>query len=171
MASHTKLIGRHLYTHLITVVVGELCQGQVLISATLEVQDLCSQHVLQNLDSPLWLSVRLRMKHYAHPHMCPHSPLETPPKLSREPGIPIRYDETDTPYNCTISRIYNLSNSSNVKVIRTTRKCDDLVSRSTITHTASCPYDVRGKWVTKSIVTCSHFHSATSKAWSSPTGL
>ena len=48
-----SLIGRHLYTRLITVVVGELCQGQVLISATLEVQDACSQHVLQNLDSPL----------------------------------------------------------------------------------------------------------------------
>ena len=48
-----SLIGRHLYTRMITVVVGELCQGQVLISATLEVQDACSQHVLQNLDSPL----------------------------------------------------------------------------------------------------------------------
>ena len=47
-----SLIGRHLYTRLITVVVGELCQGQVLILATLEVQDVCSQHVLQNLDSP-----------------------------------------------------------------------------------------------------------------------
>ena len=37
-----SLIGRHLYTRLITVVVGELCQGQVLIPATLEVQDACS---------------------------------------------------------------------------------------------------------------------------------
>ena len=143
----------------------------MLIPATLEVQDACSQHVLQNLDSPLWLSVCLWMKHYAHPHLCPHGPLETPPKLSLEPGIPIRYDRDCTPYNWTISRIYNLSNSSNVKVIRTTKKCADLVSRTTITHTASCPYDVRGKWVTKSIVTWSHFHSATSKAWSSPAGL
>ena len=87
-----SLIGRHLYTRLITVVVDELCQGQVLILATLEVQDACSQHVLQNLDSPLSLSVRLRMKHYAHPHLCSHGPLETPPELSREPEIPIRYD-------------------------------------------------------------------------------
>ena len=37
-----SLIERHLYTRLITVVVGELCQGQVLIPATLEVQDACS---------------------------------------------------------------------------------------------------------------------------------
>ena len=34
--------------------------------------------------------------------------------------------------------------------------------RSTITHTASCLYGFHGKWVTKSIDTCSHFHSATS---------
>ena len=37
----------------------------------------------------------------------------------------------------TISQIYNRQNSSNVKVIRIARKCADLVSRSTITHTES----------------------------------
>ena len=36
-----------------------------------------------------------------------------------------------------------------VKVICAARKCADLVSRSTITHTASCLRCVRGKWVTK----------------------
>ena len=44
-----SLIGHHLYTRLITVVVGEIYQGKVLIPATLEVQDACSQHVLQEL--------------------------------------------------------------------------------------------------------------------------
>ena len=70
--------------------------------------------------------------------------------------------DTGTPCSRTISRIYNRQNLFNVKVIRTARKCADFVSRSTITHTASCLCCVRGKWVTKSIVTCSHFHSATS---------
>ena len=70
--------------------------------------------------------------------------------------------DTDTPCSQTISRMYNRQNHSNVKVISTVRKCADFVSRSTITHTVSCPCGVRGKWVTKSIVTCSHFHSATS---------
>ena len=71
--------------------------------------------------------------------------------------------DTGTPYSRTISQIYNRHNSSNMKVIHTARKCVDFVSRSTITHTASCLYGVRGKCVTKSIVTCSrsHFHSAT----------
>ena len=76
--------------------------------------------------------------------------------------------DTDTPCNRTISRIYNRQNSSSVKVIHTARKCADFVSQSTITHTASCLRGVRGKWVIKSIVTCSHFHSATSNGWSSP---
>ena len=70
--------------------------------------------------------------------------------------------DTGTPCSRTISRIYNRQNLSNVKVIRTARKCPYFVSWSTITHTASCPCSVSGKWVTKSIVTCSHFHSATS---------
>ena len=71
--------------------------------------------------------------------------------------------DTGTPYSRTISQIYNRHNSSNMKVIHKARKCVDFVSRSTITHTASCLYGVRGKCVTKSIVTCSrsHFHSAT----------
>ena len=68
--------------------------------------------------------------------------------------------DTGTPCSRTISRIYNWQNLSNAKVIRTARKCADLVSRSTITHTVSCLCGVCGKWVTKSIVTCSHFHSA-----------
>ena len=74
--------------------------------------------------------------------------------------------ETVTPCNRTISQIYNRHNSCSVKVIRTARKCADLVSRSTITHTASCLRYVCGKGVTKFIVTCSHFHTATSKGWS-----
>ena len=66
--------------------------------------------------------------------------------------------KTNTPCSWTISQIYNRQNSSNVKVIHTARKCADLVSRSTITHTTPCLRCVHGKWVTKSIVTCSHFH-------------
>ena len=76
-----------------------------------------------------------------------------------------------TPCSRTISLMYNRQNISSVKVIRTARKCADFVSQSTITYTASCLRDVRGKWVTKSIVACSHFHSATSNGWSSPTGF
>ena len=70
--------------------------------------------------------------------------------------------DTGTPCSLTISRMYNRQNLSKAKVIRTARKCADFVSRSTITHTVSCFCCVRGKWITKSIVTCSHFHSATS---------
>ena len=76
--------------------------------------------------------------------------------------------ETGTPCNRTISQIYNRHNSSSVKVIRTARKCVDLVSQSTITHTASCLRCVHGKWVIKSIMKFSHFHSATSNGWSIP---
>ena len=79
--------------------------------------------------------------------------------------------ETSTPCSRTISQIYNQHNSSSVKVIRTAIKCADFVNRSTITHTSSCLRNVHGKWVTKSIVTCSHFHSATSNGWSSPASL
>ena len=70
--------------------------------------------------------------------------------------------DTGTPCSRTISRMYYWQNLSNVKVIRIAKKCADFMSRSTITHTASCPCGVCGKWVTKSIVTCSHFHLATS---------
>ena len=70
--------------------------------------------------------------------------------------------DTGTPCSRTICRMYNRQNLSKAKVIRTGRKFANFVSRSTITHTASCFCCVRGKWVTKSIVTCSHFHSATS---------
>ena len=38
-------------------------------------------------------------------------------------------------------------------------KCADLVSRSIITQIVLFPFGLRGKAVTKSIVTCSHFHS------------
>jgi len=38
-------------------------------------------------------------------------------------------------------------------------KCADLVRRSTTTHTAFFPFGLRGRVVTKSIVTCSHFYS------------
>ena len=79
--------------------------------------------------------------------------------------------DTGTPCSQTVSRIHNRQNSSSVKVIRKVRKCVDFMSRSTITHTTSCLLGVHGKWVTKSIVTCSHFHSATSNGWSSPAGF
>ena len=36
-------------------------------------------------------------------------------------------------------------NSSSMKVIRTVRKCADLVSQSTITHTTSCFHTFHGK--------------------------
>ena len=41
--------------------------------------------------------------------------------------------DTGTPCSRTISRMYNLQNLSNVKVIYTTRKCADFVIQSTIT--------------------------------------
>ena len=79
--------------------------------------------------------------------------------------------DTDTPCGRTISRIYNRKNLSNVKVIRTAIKCANFVSWSTITHIASCPCGVHGKWVIKSIVMCSHFHLATSNGRSSPADI
>ena len=58
------------------------------------------------------------------------------------------YDTVDTGNPCKwkISLTYNLQNYSSVKVIRSARKCADLVSRSIITNTASCLRGVRGKW-------------------------
>ena len=79
--------------------------------------------------------------------------------------------DTGTPCSWTISRIYNQQNSSSMKVIRTTRKCADFVSWSTITHTASCLRSVCGKWVTKSIMMCSHFKSSSTNGWSAPAGF
>ena len=61
--------------------------------------------------------------------------------------------DTGTPCSRIIPRIYNQHNSS-VKVIHTARKCVDLVSQPTITHTASCLRGVCGKWVTMWY----HFH-------------
>ena len=79
--------------------------------------------------------------------------------------------DTCTPCSRIVSLMYNRQNSSSVKVIRTARKCADLMSRSTITHTTSCLRGFHGKWVTKSIVTCSHFHLDTSNGWSRPAGF
>ena len=110
-------------------------------------------------------------KNGVHHAMRPHGLLETLPKVCRNMGSLSNTIETGTPCNRTISQIYSRQNSSSVKVMCTTRKCADLVSRSTITHSASCLCCVRGKGVTKSIMTCSHFHSATSKGWSSPAGF
>ena len=72
--------------------------------------------------------------------------------------------DTGTPCSWKIFLMSNRQNSSSVKVIHKATKCAYFVSRSTITHTTSCLRSVCGKCVTKSIVTCSHFHSATSYA-------
>ena len=69
----------------------------------------------------------------------------TPGFWGRHMGSLFDTMDTSTLCNLTISRIYSLQNSSSVKVICTARKCADLVSRSTMTHTASCLRDVRGK--------------------------
>ena len=96
-------------------------------------------------------------------------------KLSQKQAISLGSQsdniETNTPCNWKISRMYNLQNSSRVKVISIAKKCADFVSRSTITRTASCPHDVRGKRVTKSILMSSHFHSTTFNDWSNPVSL
>ena len=106
-------------------------------------------------------------KNGAHHPLRPHGLPETLPKVCHNLGSLSDMIETSTPCNRRISQIYNQQNSSSVKVICTARKCADLMSRSTITHTTSCLCCVRGKFVTKAIVTCSNFHSATSKGWSS----
>lgn len=53
----------HPYSCLITIVVGKLNQRNILIPRSPKVHHTCSQHVLQYLDSPLRLSVYLRMDH------------------------------------------------------------------------------------------------------------
>jgi len=50
-------------------------------------------------------------------------------------------------------------------------KCADFVSLSTITQIASCPFEVFGKLVTKSMDILSHFHSGTSKGVNNPAGF
>ena len=98
-------------------------------------------------------------------------PFRTLPKVCHNLGSLSDTMDTGTPCTWIISRIYNWKNSSSVKVIHTARKCVDLVSQSTLTHTVSCLHCVCGKWVTKSIAICSYFHSATSNGWSSPTSF
>ena len=125
-----------------------------------------------NLCGPLRLTINLWIKkNGAHHPLHPDGLLETLPKVCRNLGSLFDTIEIGTPCNRTISHIYNRQNSSSVKVIHTARKCPDLVSWFTITHTVSCLRYVCGKWVTKSIVTCSHFYYATSKGWSSPAGF
>ena len=106
-------------------------------------------------------------KNGAHPSVRPHGLLESLPKVCLNLGSLSDTMDTGTPYTRIISRIYNFQNFSCVKVIRTSRKCANLVSWSTITYTVSCLRCVCGKWITKSIAICSHFHSATSNGWSS----
>ena len=73
--------------------------------------------------------------------------------------------DTVTTWSLTISLMYSLANLSKDKVLRTTKKCADLVSRSTITQMASWPIWVRGKSTTKSMVMCSYFHFGIGKGW------
>nr|GEW96731.1 integrase, catalytic region, zinc finger, CCHC-type, peptidase aspartic, catalytic [Tanacetum cinerariifolium] len=63
-----------------------------------------------------------------------------------------------TPCRETISLMYNLVRVSILSVSRVGMKCANLVSRSTMTQIVSCPLDVLGSFVTKSIVIFSHFH-------------
>ena len=132
------------------------------------IQDACSQHVLSHLYSPLRMTICLMVESCTHSQPCAHSLWKLFQKCAANLDSLFDTVDTATPCSWTISRMYNRQNLSKAKVIRTARKCADFVSRSTITHTTSCFYCVHGKWVTKSIVTCSHFHSATSNGCSSP---
>ncbi|GJS41845.1 hypothetical protein Tco_0566888 [Tanacetum coccineum] len=63
-----------------------------------------------------------------------------------------------TPCRETISLMYNLVRVSILSVSQVGMKCADLVRRSTMTQIVSCPFDVKGSFVKKSIVILSHFH-------------
>ena len=94
------------------------------------------------------------------PPTCPYDPgrmLVACPLIPRVPKMDSGIHVVGLSLECITEK-----NLSKAKVIGTARKCTDFVSWSTITHIVSCFYCVRGKWVTKSIVTCSHFHLATS---------
>ena len=78
---------------------------------------------------------------------------------------------TETPCNRTISLMYLSARSSVDCPTLNGMKCADLVRRSTTTHTALFPFELRGRAVKKSIVTCSHFHSDIGKGCSNPAGL
>ena len=110
-------------------------------------------------------------KNSAHHPLRPHGLLETLPKVCCNMGSLSDTIETDTSCNRKISQIYTRQNSFSVKVICTARKCANLVSWSTITtpHHVSTMSMTSGSQ--KSIVICSHFHSATSNGWSSPVGF
>nr|GEU68623.1 hypothetical protein [Tanacetum cinerariifolium] len=58
--------------------------------------------------------------------------------------------------------MYNLVRFSILSVARIGMKCANLVRRSTMTQIVSCPLDVLGSFVTKSIVIFSYFHIGSS---------
>ena len=65
-----------------------------------------------------------------------------------------------TPCNLTISEIYKDANLSKESICCIGKKCADLVSQSTITHTALCFWNIHGNSITKSIIILSYFHSS-----------
>jgi hypothetical protein len=67
-----------------------------------------------------------------------------------------------------IRSTYNLAQRLAGYVIWTGRKCADLVSRSTMTHIESNPFEVLGKPTIKSILISSHFQDGMSNGCNSP---
>ena len=76
--------------------------------------------------------------------------------------------DSGTPYSLTISLRYVLVTFSILYVSLIGRKCVDLVCLSTITQMVSCPPDVLGNFVMKSMVIRSHFHLGISVCYNSP---
>src|SRR5262249_10815235 len=76
----------------VALVTSKLYQRQLPVPAILPVQTACSEHVLQSLDRPLGLAVRLRMKGRTQLHLSTKRLLDTLPNPGSESGIPIRDD-------------------------------------------------------------------------------
>jgi len=76
-----------------------------------------------------------------------------------------------TPCNLTISLMYNWANLAMDILKFIAKKWALLVSRSTITQMVSCPLNIHGKWVKKSMEMLSHFHIGISKGCRIPLDL
>ena len=77
---------------MVSIIVRELYEQQVIIPTPLEVNNTFSQHVFKGMNGTLYLSIRLSMKRSTELHLCTQALLEKSQKMRSELGSPIRND-------------------------------------------------------------------------------
>jgi hypothetical protein len=81
----------HLETSLVTIVVWELCVGQTFLLIKPILQDTSSEHILQNLINPLYLTICLWVVCGVVLKLSPYGLVETLPELGHILCATIRY--------------------------------------------------------------------------------